>query len=98
MGAASRKRRECWPPRNTPDFGRFKDVDLAIAGGGESSLPLLTERVKAFTRSGRKNVFADRGKALAQAHAASLEQLKTQATIGWDASPITTARLCAELY
>jgi acetolactate synthase-1/2/3 large subunit len=54
--------------------------------------------VKAFARSGRKNVFADRGKTLAAAHNASLEQLKTQATIGWDASPITTARLCAELY
>jgi acetolactate synthase-1/2/3 large subunit len=27
-----------------------------------------------------------------------LEQAKTDSTVGWDASPITTARLCAELY
>ena len=90
--------RDLYMKANYQDFGRFNDVDLAIAGDGESSLPLLTERVKAFARSGRKNVFADRGKTLAQAHSATLEQLKTQATIGWDASPITTARLCAELY
>ncbi len=90
--------RDLYMKSNYQDFGRFNDVDLALAGDGESSLPLLTERVKAFTRSGRKSVFADRGKALAQAHATTLEQLKTQATIGWDASPITTARLCAELY
>ena len=29
---------------------------------------------------------------------AMIEQAKSDATIGWDASPITTARLCAELY
>jgi len=27
-----------------------------------------------------------------------LEQAKSNATIGWDASPITTARMCAEVY
>ncbi len=27
-----------------------------------------------------------------------VEQSKTDATIGWDASPITTARMCAEVY
>jgi thiamine pyrophosphate-dependent acetolactate synthase large subunit-like protein len=27
-----------------------------------------------------------------------VEQSKTDATIGWDSSPITTARMCAEVY
>ena len=27
-----------------------------------------------------------------------LEQAKSDATVGWDASPITTARMCAEVY
>ena len=27
-----------------------------------------------------------------------VEQSKTAATIAWDASPITTARMCAEVY
>src|SRR6202008_256454 len=47
---------------------------------------------------GRKAAFEARGKKLAAAHLATIEQAKSDATIGWDASPITTARLCAELY
>jgi hypothetical protein len=27
-----------------------------------------------------------------------VEQTKSDATLGWDASPITTARMCAEVY
>jgi acetolactate synthase-1/2/3 large subunit len=90
--------RDLYLKSNYQDFGRFNDVDLAIAGDGETSLPLLTERVRSLTRSGRKAALAERGKKLGQAHAATVEQLKTQATIGWDASPITTARLAAELH
>src|SRR6185295_4496391 len=72
------------------DFARFVDVDLAVAGDGETSLPLLAERVKEQLRSGRKPALAERGK--------KLKQLRTQATIGWDSSPITTARLAAEVH
>jgi acetolactate synthase-1/2/3 large subunit len=90
--------RDLYMKSNYQDFGRFNDVDLAIAGDGETSLPLLTERVRTLTRSGKRAAAAERGKALAQAHAATLAQLKTQAAIGWDASPITTARLAAEIY
>src|SRR5437870_6231210 len=35
---------------------------------------------------------------IVEAHHAAREQAKADATIGWDASPITTARMCAELY
>jgi len=90
--------RDLYMKANYQDFGRFNDVDLAIAGDGESSLPLLVERVKAQLRSGKRTALEARGKTLAQAHAVALEQLKVQATIGWDASPITTARLAAELH
>src|SRR5438445_8343716 len=80
------------------DFGRFNEVDLAIAGDGEASLPALTEQVKRLTDANRKSAFEARGKKLAEAHHAAREQAKADATIGWDASPITTARMCAELY
>jgi len=90
--------RDLYLKSNYQDFGRFADVDLPIAGDGETSLPLLVERVKTQLRSGKRSVLEARGKALAQGHAAALEQLKTLATIGWDASPITTARLAAELH
>ena len=39
-----------------------------------------------------------RGKKLGAARLAMVERAKSDATIGWDASPITTARMCAEVY
>jgi acetolactate synthase-1/2/3 large subunit len=90
--------RDLFQKSNYQDFGRWQDVDLDIAGDAESSLPALTEAVKRLTDDGRKAAFADRGQRLAKTHLAMVEQSKTDATIGWDSSPITTARMCAEVY
>src|SRR5271170_2513757 len=60
--------RDLYLKSNYQDFGRFQDVDLDIAGDGESSLPLLTEAVKRLVDEGRKSVFDARGKKLAQSH------------------------------
>jgi acetolactate synthase I/II/III large subunit len=90
--------RDLFQKSNYQDFGRWQDVDLDIAGDAESSLPALTEAVKRLADDGRKAAFADRGQRLAKTHLAMVEQSKTDATIGWDASPITTARMCAEVY
>jgi acetolactate synthase-1/2/3 large subunit len=83
---------------NYQDFGRYQDVDLSIAGDGEASLPALTEAVKRLIDEGRKSAFDARGKKLSAARLAMVEQSKSEATIGWDASPITTGRMCAEVY
>jgi acetolactate synthase-1/2/3 large subunit len=90
--------RDLYLKSNYQDFGRLQDADLAIAGDGEASLPALTEAIKKLIDDGRKNALAERGKKLAAAHVAMVERAKSDATIGWDASPITTARMCAELY
>jgi acetolactate synthase-1/2/3 large subunit len=90
--------RDLYLKANYQDFGRYQDVDLAIAGDGESSLPALTEAVKRLIDDGRKSAFEARGKKLAAAQLAMVERAKSDATIGWDASPITTARMCAEVY
>ena len=90
--------RDLYLKANYQDFGRFNDVDLAIAGDGEASLPLLTERIRQRLDANRRSALEARGRKLAQAYRTSLEQAKSQATTGWDASPITTARLCAELW
>jgi acetolactate synthase I/II/III large subunit len=83
---------------NYQDLGRYQEVDLDIAGDAEASLPALIEQVKQLIDEGRKAAFDVRGKKLAAAHQAAVEQARSDATIGWDASPITSARLCAELY
>jgi thiamine pyrophosphate-dependent acetolactate synthase large subunit-like protein len=43
-------------------------------------------------------MFADRGKKLAAQHDDALRRSRDEAAFAWDASPITTARLCAEIY
>jgi acetolactate synthase-1/2/3 large subunit len=90
--------RDLFQKSNYQDFGRWQDVDLDIAGDAESSLPELTEAVKRLIDDGKKSAFSDRGQKFAKAHLAMVEQSKTDATIGWDSSPITTARMCAEVY
>jgi acetolactate synthase I/II/III large subunit len=90
--------RDLYMKSNYQDFGRYQEVDLAIAGDGEVSLPALTEQVKRLIDEGRKAAYESRGKKYAAARLAMIEQAKSDATIGWDASPITTARMCAEVY
>jgi acetolactate synthase-1/2/3 large subunit len=90
--------RDLFQKSNYQDFARYQDVDLAIAGDGEASLPTLTEMIKKLTDPGKKAAFEARGKKLAAARLAMVEQTKEEATVGWDASPITTGRMCAELY
>ncbi len=90
--------RDLYLKSNYQDFGRFTDIDLAIAGDGESSLPALTEQVKKLVDPTRKAAFEARGKRYAASHLAMVEQSKSDATIGWDSSPITVARMCAEVY
>jgi len=90
--------RDLYMKSNYQDLGRYQEVDLTIAGDAEASLPALIEQVKRLTDEGRKSAFEARGKKLAAAKLATVEQAKSDATIGWDASPITTARLCAEVY
>ena len=90
--------RDMYLKANFQDFGRYSDIDLAIAGDGEASLPALTAEICKLIDTDRKSAFEARGKRYAAARLAMLEQAKSDATIGWDASPITTARMCAELY
>ena len=83
---------------NYQDFERFTPVDMAIAADAEATLPLLIEEVVRQTSAQRREVFSARGARLAQDHRESLEQSRAAAAVGWDSRPITTARLCAELY
>jgi acetolactate synthase-1/2/3 large subunit len=83
---------------NYQDFERFTPVDVAIAADAEATLPLLVEEVRKQTSARRRAFFAERGAKLAQDHQQSLQQSRRAAAVGWDSQPITTARLCAELY
>ena len=83
---------------NYQDQQRFADVDVAMTGDGEATLPMLIEAVRKHTDQGRKASLDARGKKLAEAHHADLEKARADATYGWDASPVSTGRLCAEVW
>jgi thiamine pyrophosphate-dependent acetolactate synthase large subunit-like protein len=83
---------------NYQNFQRFADVDLEISGDGAATLPFLLEAVKKLITDDKKSAFEGRGKKLAAARQASFEQAKGDATAAWDATPITTARMCMELW
>src|SRR5262249_16581806 len=45
-----------------------------------------------------RTALAERGKKLAESHASALDRSRAEAAYGWDASPISTARLTMELW
>jgi acetolactate synthase-1/2/3 large subunit len=83
---------------NYQDFQRYTEVDLAMAADSETTLPSLTEAAKKLITDDRKRAFQARGAKLADARQKALAQQRTDATYGWDASPISLPRLSAELY
>jgi acetolactate synthase I/II/III large subunit len=83
---------------NFQDFQRFADVDLAIAADAEATMPALIEQVRHLIGGEHEAAYEARGKKLAAAHHADFERARTDATYGWDASPVSTARLCMEVW
>ena len=83
---------------NYQDFRRMADVDLAIAADGEATLPSLIEAVKRLTTGDRRRVFQERGAKLAEASRAAAERSRVAASYAWESSPVSVARLCAEVW
>jgi len=81
---------------NYQDFQRFQVVDVQMAADAEATLPALIEAVKAQNLN--KEAIAKRGEAFRKAKAEARERTRAAAAIGWDAVPISTARLTAELW
>jgi acetolactate synthase I/II/III large subunit len=83
---------------NYQDAQRYPEVDLAMAADAEATLPSLIEAVKRHITADRKRVLEERGRKLADVRQRLLERARADATYAWDASPISTARLSAELW
>jgi acetolactate synthase-1/2/3 large subunit len=83
---------------NYQDVMRYAEVDMSIAADAEASLPALIEEVRRLTTAARQEAFRQRGVRVAEANRRTFEQARTDATYGWDASPVSTARLSMELW
>jgi acetolactate synthase I/II/III large subunit len=83
---------------NYQNFQRYEDVDISIAADAEATLPALIEAVKRLLTDDRKRAIQARAAKLAQASQQAHDQTRTAASYAWDASPVSTARLSAELW
>jgi thiamine pyrophosphate-dependent acetolactate synthase large subunit-like protein len=89
---------EVYHKSNYQDFQRYQPADIAIGGDVEASLPDLIEAIRRATTSERKAAFAERAQAVAKMHRQMKERAKEAAALGWDATPISTARIAAEMW
>jgi thiamine pyrophosphate-dependent acetolactate synthase large subunit-like protein len=83
---------------NIQDFGHYADIDLDIGADAQATLPALIEACKRLITPDRKRAFQERGVKLAETHKKAFQQGVEQAQYGWDSSPISLARLSAELW
>ena len=83
---------------NYQDFQRFPDLDLSMAADSEATLPALIEACKRLITADRKRAFEERGKKLAEAHLQAEERVRAEASYAWDSTPISTARMAAEIW
>ena len=80
---------------NFQDSQRYQPADLVISGDGQATLPCLLEAVRQAMPTG--DAYAARGDKLRAAAMATDKRNREAATYGWDATPISVARLVAVL-
>ena len=83
---------------NYQDFQRFQSVDVSMAADAEATLPALIEAVRAAIPNERKGAIAQRAAAAKKARAEMRERARQAAAVGWESSPISTARMVMETY
>ena len=95
---ASISTKDLYSKSNYQGFQRYAEVDIAIAADAEATLPSLIEACRRLINSDRRRNLDERGKALAASKAQTLERVRRDAAYGWNASPISNARVSAELW
>lgn len=83
---------------NYQDFQRFQSVDISMPADAQATLPALIEAVKSALTGDRKNAIEGRADKAKKAYSDIRNREMAAAAVAWDASPISTARLCMELY
>ncbi len=74
------------------------NADLLIAADAQATLPALIEEVRRLITSDRQRFFSERGKKIADVHARARRREISEARYGWNAAPVSLARLAAELW
>lgn len=83
---------------NYQDFGRYYEPDVPISGDVETTLPALIEAVRQAMSRSRRSVIARREDGHRKAHNDARQRDLNAARYGWEASPVSTARICMEVW
>ena len=83
---------------NYQNFQRFLAVSLAIAGDAELSLPVLTDLIRKKLSSSQRGKIEQRKARLQNDFHKIRERNRKAASYAWNARPVSTARLCMELW
>ncbi len=83
---------------NYQDFQRYQVIDVPMAADAQATLPALIEAVRSAIPNSAKDAIAKRGEAAKKSYAEVKLRARQEAAVGWDASPISTARVVMETY
>jgi len=83
---------------NYQDFQRYAPVDLSISGDAEATLPALIDEVRNAVSRDRRRAIAAREDGMRKIHRDLYEDSRQLAAQGWNSSPVSTGRMCMELY
>jgi thiamine pyrophosphate-dependent acetolactate synthase large subunit-like protein len=80
---------------NYQDMQRFCPVDVSISADAQATLPSLIEEIRKVVNKSKVSVRTEK---LKGDYAKMKERAKEAAALAWDASPVSTSRLHAELW
>ncbi|MEQ5842853.1 thiamine pyrophosphate-binding protein [Paraburkholderia acidicola] len=83
---------------NMQDAERYSAATIAVGADAETSMQPLLDAVRAALTTTQRATIAGRTPAMHAAFAAMREVSLRDAALGWDASPISTARLSQEVW
>lgn len=83
---------------NQQSLQRYAELDFDIVGDAEASLPTLIDACKQLLTPARRSALEQRARALAKVHDQTVQDARAAASYGWDASPVSTARVSAEVW
>ena len=76
----------------------MRGADIVVAADAQATLPALIEKVRRQVTDNRRRHFEERGRRYASTHARRRLREVADARHGWDATPVSLARLAAELW
>jgi len=83
---------------NYQDMQRFMPVDLPISGDAQATLPALIEAVKSGAGMSQRSTISARASKLREDYRRMKDRGRQEASVGWDATPCSTARISANLW